>query len=150
MTKTRFIVSIFITLLITIWGAIFGGNIILLYWDVPSLVFVPIIPYVIVSLIYSPREQMKFKIEVFKPVGQGDKKELEKAIAYCNTFRNLIIVFAILATFIGFIGMLGNIEDLDTVAKNVGVLSICGFYAAVFIALLVEPLKAAAKKNLIG
>lgn len=150
MTKTRFIVSIIITLLITLWGVIFGGNNVLLYWDAPSFMIVPIMPYIIASLIYPPKEQIKFKKEVFKPAGDGDKKELEKAISFCNTFRNLVILFALIGAFIGFIGILGNIQNIDNVAKSVGVMSICGFYAVIFIILLIEPLKAAAKKNLIG
>lgn len=150
MTKKRFILLIAFILLLTTWGIIFGGNPFILFVDIPSLIFVPILPYVIASFIYPFGEQRRFNREIFKEVGTGNKLELERAIAFYKLIKRLVIVATILASLIGFIGILSNLEDLDSIGKNFGVLSVTVFYASVYILAIVEPLKGIAQKNLIG
>lgn len=150
MTKKRLLFLILFVLAMGAWGIGFGGNSFYYYLDLPSLAFVPILPYLVSSFIYPFSEQKKFKKEIFTPVGTGDKKELEKAIAYFELLKKLTISSAVLASLIGLIGILGELSNISTVGKWVGVLLITVFYASIFILAVVEPLKGAAKKNLIG
>lgn len=126
------------------------GSDVWLYGDAATAIFTPLLPYIIVSLIYPPKEQLSFHKEIFKPAGEGDKNELEKAIAYLKTYRNLVISSSAIAVFIGFVGIMSNLENISSVGKNFGLLSLTIFYAAIFITAVIEPLKGAAKKSLIS
>lgn len=152
MTKKRFIIQLLITIFIISWGIISGGNNFLLYVDTPTMIFVPIIPYIIATFIYPFGVQKVFYKEVFKSEGSGNKKELEQAIAFFTLLKKLTIAVTIVVSFVGIIGILGYMSDTDTMflARNFGVVSIGIFYAAIFILVFIEPLKGAAKKNLIG
>ncbi|MGL1892855.1 MAG: hypothetical protein OCD02_14580 [Spirochaetaceae bacterium] len=150
MTKTKYFISLLFALIIVFWGIISGGNSILLYLDIPTLIFVPILPFFISSFIYPFKIQREFNKEIFKPIGTGDKKSLEQAVSYYSLLRNLTIVGAIVAVFIGVIGMMANLEDISSVGRNTGVVCISIFYGVVFLLLVTEPLKGIAKRNLIG
>lgn len=149
MSKSKFIVSIIITLTLTITGAVSVLNNLWLYVDAPSFILVPILPYIIVSLIHSPKEQSIYLKELFKPGTDGDKLVLEKCLSYLETFRRLVIVFAFVAAFIGFIGMLANLEDVTSVGRNTGVVCISIFYCFMFLAIVIEPLRGSVKKKLL-
>lgn len=150
MTKIKFTSIIILVLLMTTWGIIFGGNSISLYWDVPTILMVILLPYIVASLIYPFRDQIKFNKELFKEVGTGEKKELERAISFYELLKKLVIAATVLTTLIGFIGILAWLEDIDSVGKNLAVMSITIFYSAIYLLAVIEPLKGAAKNNLIG
>ena len=152
MTKKRFIIQLVLVILIITWGIVSGGNNFLLYVDAPTMIFVPIIPYIIATFIYPFGEQKVFYKEIFKPEGSGNKKELEQAITFFTLLKQLTIASTIVVSFVGIIGILGYMSDSETMflARNFGVVSIGIFYVAIFLLVIVEPLKGAAKKNLIG
>ncbi len=151
MNKKRFTFLLLFVVAMVVFGTCIGGNSILLYLDIPSLVLVPILPYIIASFIYPFNEQRKFNREIFAVNRPGDKQELLNAVNFYKLLRILTIFSAVFGTLIGFIGILGafsSIENNDTFAQNFGVLSICSFYGIVYLIAIVEPLGAAAKKRL--
>ncbi|QEN04579.1 hypothetical protein EW093_07635 [Thiospirochaeta perfilievii] len=153
MTKKRFIFQLLFLLLIISWGIAFGGNPFLLYLDTPSLIITPIAPYIVLSFIYPFSKQGEINREVFSNSEANNKVVLEQAIAFFELFKRLVILGAVLGTFIGFIGIMGYLSEMtepSIIGRNIGVLAICPFYATVFIYAVIEPLKGVAKKKLIG
>jgi len=153
MTKLRFILLLVFVLLIALWGIMFGGNSPFLYWDVPSLVLTPITPYIIASFIFPFSLQKKINREIFKADGPSDKLILEKAIVFFNLLKKLTVLGAIVGAFIGFIGTMGFLSEMSepvTIGRNIGVVSICPFYATIFTYAVIEPLKGVVQKKLIG
>ncbi|MBI9100304.1 MAG: hypothetical protein JEY91_17610 [Spirochaetaceae bacterium] len=150
MTKLRFFINMAIVILFLILGIILTGNSLTLYVDSASLILGIIIPYIIVSFVFTPRDQMKFKKEIFTPEGTGDKAELAKALIYFKSFKNLLIASSVTVTILGFIGIMANLEDRSSIGPNLAVMMIVPFYVAIFLLIVVEPLRAAAEKNLKG
>lgn len=153
MTRLRFILLVLFVLLVAFWAIGFGGSPFLLFMDVPSLIITPIVPYIMTSFIYPFRQQMEFNKEIFTKGSSPDKRVLEQAIAFLNLLKKLTILAAVFATFIGFIGIMGYLSDFTEpikIGKNFGVMAIAPFYAVIFIFTVIEPLKGAAQKNLIG
>jgi hypothetical protein len=152
-SKKRFIIQVIIVLFMVLWGIMFGGNTVWLYWDVPSLILTPILPYIVASFVISFGEQREFFKEIFKKDGSPDRYKLKQAVIFFDMLKKLSIASAIVASFIGFIGIMGYLSEMTdaiTIGRNIGVLAICPFYTAIFILTFIEPLKGAAKKNLIG
>ena len=150
MTKLRFYINLVLMLLLCIATAMVSGNSILVFVDIASLILAIILPYIIVCFIFTPREQIKFKKEIFKPDGAGDKKELEKALVYFKSFKNLLISSGILWTIMGTIGILTHLQNPDHIGPNFAVALIVPLYIALFFLIVVEPLRASAEKNLKG
>jgi len=135
-------------LVLTVLSIFFTGNSLTLYIDTISFILAIILPYIIISFIYTPKEQMRFKGEIFKPAGLGDKKELSKALLYFKSFKKLLLASAVVWTIVGFIGIMANLEDRESLGPNFGVLIIVPLYVSLFILMVVEPLRASAEKNL--
>ncbi|MBN2617729.1 MAG: hypothetical protein JXR64_05390 [Spirochaetales bacterium] len=150
MTKKRFVIQIIITMIIILWGVIIGGNSLLLYLDIPSLIFVPLLPYFIASFIYPFREQNEIIKEIFTTQGTGDRKKLEQAINFFTIQKKLVVSAIFVATFIGGIGMLEGLSDASALPRYLGVLSISIFYGVIYILVVLEPLIGISKKKLIG
>ena len=89
MTKLRFILNLVVVLLLIILSIIIVGLSIELYIDIASLILTILLPYIIISFVFPPKEQIKFMNEIFKPAGTGDRKELERAVIYFNSFNSL-------------------------------------------------------------
>ncbi len=147
MTKKRFILSIIIGIGFYLWAILFCGHPLWLFSDLPSLLLAVIFPYIISSLVYTPREQVTFTREIFK--GDGDKNLLKKAVQFYILYRRLLILSVILAILIGFIGILSNLEDVNSIGKNIAVALISPFYASFFLLIITEPLRGSAEKALL-
>lgn len=150
MTKLRFFTNLLIVVAMLFLGIIFTGNSLALYADTASLILGIFIPYVVISCIFTIREQIRFKKEIFTPVGTGDKLELAQALIYFKSFKRILIVSAVVWTIMGFIGMMANLDDPAALGPNFGVLMIVPFYVAIFMLIVLEPLRSAAEKNLKG
>jgi len=150
MTKLRFYAASVFIFLILVGAIIASGNSLVLYVDIASLILSILIPYIIISFLYTPKEQMQFKKEIFTPIGTGNKKELERALDYFKSFKSLLIYTAIVATILGLIAMMANLQDPESLGPNFAVLLIVPLYVSMFMLLVTEPLRAAAEKNLKG
>ena len=150
MTKLRFIICSIVVLMITTFSIVTSGNSLALYTSISSLVIAILLPYIIVSFIFSPSEQIKMNNEIFKPVGNGDKKLLTSALVYLQSLKKLLIYSGVLSTFMGLIAMGANLEDPEALGPNFAVLLIVPLYVALFLLIVIEPLRASAEKNLLA
>lgn len=148
MTKIRFIINFFVVLLVTVLGIFFSGNSLNLYIDIASLILGIILPYIVVSLIFSPSEQIQINREIFKPDGTGDKTVLESALVYFKSFKKILIYSGIVWTIMGTIGISVHLEGPEVLGANLAVLVIVPLYVSLFLLIVVEPLRASAEKSL--
>lgn len=146
MSKVKYILLVVFVLIIALFGIVFSGNNPLLYWDVPTLLFVPILPWLITCFIHSFKDQGEYLKMVLSE--DNDKDILKRALLYFNLIRNLTIASAILACFTGFIGVLANLDDITIVGRNCGVVVITIYYTALYLLVVIEPLRGVTKKKL--
>lgn len=148
MTKTKFLLSFIIVIFLLFLGIFFIGNSSTLYLDISSLILGLLIPYIIISFIYTPKEQINFNKEIFTPIGSGDKKLLKTALLYFKSFKTLLISCTVTVTLMTFIAMMANLEDTASIGPNLAVMLIVPFYISIFMLVVIEPLRTAAEKNL--
>lgn len=148
MTKIRFIISLIIVLLFIVLGTIVSGNNLNLYVDTASLILGIIFPYIIISFVFPPSEQIAMNREIFKPSGTGDKGVLERALVYFESFKKILIYSGIVWTIMGAIAIGVHLEGPEALGANFGVLMIVPFYVSIFLLIVVEPLRASAVKSL--
>lgn len=148
MTKLKLIIlNIFVLLIVGLAIGV-SGSPFLLFIDTPSFILVPIFPYIISTFTYSFKTQHLMSKEVFKKPGEGDKKVLNQAKSYIKLLQQLSIAAAVLGFFMGFIGMMGNLESISSVGRNTGVALISIFYGIYFNFALVIPIKGIIQKNI--
>jgi hypothetical protein len=147
MTKLRFILGFSIPLALFITGMIVSGNIVPLYVDPLSFVFSVIIPYIIITLIYTPTEQVKMTGMILNSQGE-DLKVLKGAVNYLNSLKRMIIACTVATFLLGMIGLLAHLDTPENLGRNLAVALICVFYSALYILIVIEPLRGAAEKKL--
>jgi flagellar motor component MotA len=150
MTKLRFTFSFIIVLFLLVLGIVFTGNSISLYVDTPSLILGILVPYIVISFVFTPAEQVQFNKEIFTPAGSGDKKVLGNALIYFKSYKNMLLSSAVIVTIIGFIGIMAHLEDRTALGPNLAVMMIVPLYIAIFLLIVIEPMRTAAEKNLQG
>ena len=150
MTKLRFILNLVVVLLFYSAVIILSANNMSLFISITSLIVAILIPYFIISFVFTPLEQIKFTKEIFKPVGMGEKKELEKSIICFNFLKRILITSSIAAVIMGVVCIMASLEDRTSLGPNLAFALIVPFYVAIFTIIVVEPLRAAAEKNLNG
>ena len=148
MTKLRFILSILIVLLFILLSIWASGVSISLYISVSTLVISLVVPYFVVSMIFPFPVQRKMNSEIFKPAGTGNKQLLEQALIFFKTFKKILISGGVVWTLMGIIALLANLEHADYIGPNLAVALIAPLYIALFLLIIVEPLRASAEKSL--
>lgn len=149
MTKLKFIIGILFILFLIALGFLVAGNSILLIVDTVSLVVAIVAPYILISFIYSPAEQIKMTREILSNKKIYDKKMLTQGLAYLGSLKNMIIVSGILWTLLGGLAILANLNDPESIGPNFSVALITFIYALIYILAVIEPLKASAEKKLV-
>lgn len=148
MTKLRFYLNMIFVLLFTTAAIAVSGNSLLVYIDIASLILGIILPYIIVSQIYTPREQFHITNAVFSQSDTDDAGSLKAAISYAGTYKRILVYSAVAWTIMGGIGIGTHIENPETLGPNFAVLVIIPLYVALFILIFIEPLRASAEKKL--
>ncbi|MBB6480215.1 MotA/TolQ/ExbB proton channel family protein [Spirochaeta isovalerica] len=149
MTKLKFIIGIIFMLLFIGLVMILAGNSILLIVDIASFVITVAVPYILVSLIYSPKEQNRMVSGILSTL-PADRQLLKKGIAYLNSLKTLIVLTGLLGTLLGTISILVNLENPDALGPNFSVALITVLYAIMYVIIIIEPLKASAEKKLVS
>jgi len=148
MTKLRFIIGVLFIFLLVGLSFLVAGNSIALIVDIASFVLVIIAPYILISLIYSPREQIRMTGEILSGSDSVDTALLNQALSYLGSLRSIIIVSGVLWTLLGTIGILINLADPQALGPNFSVALITIIYALIYILAVIEPLRASAEKKL--
>ncbi len=148
MTKIRFFSNILSALSIICFIIVYTGNSLYLFIDISSLVFVIIIPYFIISFVFSPIDQIRFFKEIMNRGISIDRKCLEQAKVFHKYLKNIIIICTVAVTTMKSIGFLANLDDPAFIANNFAFTLIAPFYASLYILTVVEPLKASIEKKL--
>lgn len=125
---------------------IFCGSNFLVYFDLPSLILVPIAPFLFMILSYG----WKATGAAFKaPLQAGStRRELEASVSFFKSLGAAIWCFGALGSTSGVIALLINLTDRNRVGPNAAVALITAMYAALFSATLVLPFLSAARRRL--
>ncbi len=148
MTKIRFFSNILSALTIISFIIVYTGNNLYLFIDIFSLVLVIVIPYFIISFVFSPIDQIRFFKEIMKKGNSIDKKCLKQAKVFHKYLKNIIITCTVAVTIMKFIGFLAHLDDPAFIAPNFAFNLIAPFYGALYILTVVEPLRASIDKKL--
>jgi len=148
MTKLKFIINFVFLGAIFILACIFSGNTLMLYTDIASLILGILIPYIVISFIYSPSEQIALCGEVLKRGDTFDDLLLKRALVFLKAFKKLLIYSGVVWSLMGAISIGVHLEGPDALGMNFGVLMIVPLYVSLFLIMFVEPLRATAEKKL--
>lgn len=149
MTKLKFVIGITFMLLFVSLTMIISGNSLAIIVDSASFIITVIVPYILISLIYSPKEQIQLTGEILGS-DSIDRSLITKAIAYLKSLKTLIFLTGALGTLLGTVGILVHLEDPDVLGPNFSVALITFIYAIMYVIIIIEPLRASAEKKLIS
>ncbi len=148
MTKLKFFLNLVFIAVMFVLSVVFTGNSPALFVDVASLILGILLPYIIISFIYSPSEQSALLGVVLGGGEQQDEGLLKKALVYLKCFKKLLIYSGIVWTIMGAIGIGAHLEGPEVLGLNFGVLMIIPLYIALFLFMVIEPLRGTAEKKL--
>lgn len=138
--------------IIIVFGAIIGSAFLTTfnmwkYCDHLSVVVTLGFALIVIRMTASPKEFISY----FKQTSEKspfDEAIAEKGIVFFETLQNLLIAFAVLATFIGIIAILQDLKNLEIVGKSTGTALLAALYSSTFIVLITIPFKSALKKRI--
>ncbi len=116
------------------------------YVDAPSLVLVPIAPFLFMTLSYgwsATRAAFRAPLKA-----ESTRRELELSALYFKTFGTAIWCFGALGSLTGVIALLVSLTDKAKVGPNAAIALITSLYAALFTVGLTLPFLSAARKRL--
>ncbi|MDC7223479.1 MAG: hypothetical protein PQJ60_07025 [Spirochaetales bacterium] len=120
-----------------------------LFIDVASLLAAVVLPHVVLSFIVSPREQ----VQMFRAIlgkEEADADLLTGGITFLVRLKTVMITMAFGTMIFGVIGMMANLANPEMLGPNFAIALIVIFYAALYIGLVIEPLRLAAERKLGG
>ncbi|MDC7220903.1 MAG: hypothetical protein PQJ59_13290 [Spirochaetales bacterium] len=118
-----------------------------MYFDPASFIMAIFVPHVLISFMTPPSEQKKMIHEILTKE-EGKEKILKKSLSYLNTLKQMIICSSFAAMILGVIGIMANLTDTSIIGPNMAVALIVMFYAALYILVVIEPLRLTAEKKL--
>lgn len=145
MSQRIWLPLILVVLVFTVTVVVCGANL-AIYFDLPSLILVPIAPFLFMVLSHG----WKATRSAFKaPLQTGSaKRELESSASFFKSFNAAIWCFGAIGSTSGIIALLANITDKYRIGPNIAVALITSLYAALFSTGLVLPFLSVARKRL--
>jgi hypothetical protein len=123
----------------------FCGANVFIYFDLPSLILVPIAPFLFMLLSYGWKGlAAAFRVPF---LAASTKRELLASDSFFKSFSVAIWGFGLMGSTSGTIAILANLTDKTKVGPNAAVALITMLYAGIFNAALVLPFQAAARKR---
>lgn len=117
------------------------------YFDLPSLIVVPVLPTITVCLMFGARASGRAFSAVFD--ASAERRELATSVSFFETLGRAFFLFGMIGFGIGLIIVLSNLNDTAKVGPNLAVALLCVFYAAVANAVAVLPFLTAARTRMI-
>ncbi len=118
-----------------------------IYFDLPSLILVPIAPFLFMILSYGWKGTGQAFMAPFN--AGATKRELGLAASFFKSFGHAIWCFGAMGSISGVIALLAYLTDKDKVGPNLAVALITMLYAAIFNAALTLPFLAHARRRLV-
>jgi flagellar motor component MotA len=125
---------------------VFCGASFLIYIDLPSLLLVPVAPFLFMILSHgwsATRSAFSVPLDA-----AATKRGLETSVSFWKSFGTAIWCFGAVGSTSGVIALLANITDRNKVGPNTAVALITAMYAALFSVGLVLPFLSASRKRL--
>lgn len=148
MSRLKLILMILFVLVIVSVTILIAENSLWLYVDGVTLILVLAIPYLAASFLYPFSEQKEIFAALFSREPGGDKKVFRKALEFFRLLKRMIVAGSVVILFIGTIGILAHLEDLDSVGRNFGVAFVTVFYCSLIMLVLIEPLIGIVRKKI--
>jgi len=143
---TRIWLPLLLVLVVFSITVVFCGASFVTFFDLPSLILVPIAPFLFMILSYGWNDTREAFKAPFKSA--ATKRELGVSTSFFRSFGNAIWCFGALGSTSGLITVLAYLTDKTKVGPNSAIALITVLYAALFNAALTLPFQAAARKRL--
>lgn len=116
------------------------------YFDLPSLILVPVAPFLFMVLSHGwTATRSAFRA----PLRAGSTRlELEASASFFRSLGTAVWCFGAMGSTLGLIALLVNITDRNRIGPNAAVALITALYATLFSAALVLPFLSLARKRL--
>ena len=147
--KKLFFIPLLIGISMIIGTMFFATQNVLVFADIPTFAITAGLSFILILSQYSPAEIGRaFKYSVLKT--EFDETEIRKGILFFATFNRLLILSAVMATFIGIIVILANPENYKKIGTMVSVCLISVLYVVFIQIIVVIPFKGALEKRIIS
>ncbi len=145
---TRIWFPVILVLIVFSVTVVLCGASFIIYFDLPSLILVPIAPFLYMMLSYGWKGTRGAFTTPFKAV--VTRQELGVSVSFFKSFGNAIWCFGALGSALGLIAVLAYLTDKTKVGPNAAVALITMLYAAIFNLVLVLPFLSSARHRLAG
>ncbi|OHD15352.1 MAG: hypothetical protein A2Y38_08615 [Spirochaetes bacterium GWB1_59_5] len=145
MAKRIWLPSLLVVVVFSVTVIFCGANF-FTFFDLPSLILVPIAPFLFMILSYGWKGTREAFTAPFK--AGSTKRELGLSASFFKSFGNAIWCFGALGSTSGLITVLAYLTDKTKVGPNSAIALITMLYAAIFNAALTLPFLALARRKL--
>ena len=148
--KKSYMVYFLVVAGISIWGILIVPGPLLIFWDLPSFIFTPLLAIIILLGHFSPREMFN----AFRNAGSAEvnEPELRKSLLFFETFHRLTVISGLFAFMLGIV-LIVYIHPSEEFNKNFGkFMAVCFLtvvYALFIIMTITVPFQSAIRKKLI-
>ncbi len=141
----RLLYPMFLVLIVFFATVFFCGASVTIYFDLPSLILVPIAPFLFMCLSYGWNGMVAaFKAPFF---AGSTRQELLASSSFFGSFSAAIWGFGVMGSTSGLIALLANLTDRNRLGPNAAVALITMLYAGIFNVACVLPFQSAARKR---
>jgi flagellar motor component MotA len=146
--KRFYVGTVIIIVAIWIMAIITSGGRLSHYTSIPAFVLVVVVALGASLSNYNLREIGTFFAVGFRKDG-GDRKTLEKGIAFFHALQIYLLIGGFLGTIVGVIAMLSNLEDTSILGWGMALALLTVLYALLLILIIALPFKNGLKRRLI-
>lgn len=145
--KAKFLIGVLLVLAITILVILSIGGRFLVFVDVPTYVLLVLVPAAVAFASWPVRDIRRAFSAPFDP--GANRRDLEKSKLFFGQLRIWLYSTAGLGTMLGLVGILANMEldSLEHLGRNLGVMLLCVTNAFLFDLLLPLPMAALAGRR---
>ncbi len=116
------------------------------YVDLPSFILVIILPYIIVSIIFSAADQRKYFQAALSSNG-AEPEIINKALLFFKTLSLLSLGCTAVSVFLGFIAVFASVSAGDMIVPSIAITLICPLYYSLLYVMIIVPLTVFLRKN---